>query len=272
MLPDAQPVEVNPTVEKEALEAWQDPNPAPIMEVVEGIHVVRDDLLASGSKARGLDFLIGHSPTNQGIEEWVYGSSPAHGYAQISLPVVCGKYGKKAVIFMADRDKSKLHDCQRRGLEAGGVYHWVPNGMLSVTQKRARDYVAESPKTRRLFPIGGDHPSVIACLAKVARSLPIEPEHVWTVGSSGTLSRALQAAWPKAAVYVVSVGHKMGEHEAGRAQVFRTPWAFNKPCPVDKRPPFPSVPEYDAKCYTPMMNWKNLTNPLGAILFWNVGA
>ncbi len=272
LLPVSHPVEVNPTIEKEALDAWQDPNPAPVLEVIDGIHVVRDDLLLTGSKARGLDYLIGHSPTHRDVEEWVYGSSPAHGYAQISLPHVCAKYGKKAVIFMAKRSMANLHPYQQRGLDLGGDYRWVPDGMLSVTEKRARDYVAESPTTRRLIPIGGDSPLVVACLAKVAKSLPIKPGYVWSVGSSGTLTRALQAAWPNAEFHVVSVGRKMGEHEAGKARIWTTPWVFSKPCPVDLRPPFPSVPEYDAKAWPIIQTWCRPRPVHQPILFWNVGA
>ncbi len=271
MLPDVHPVEVNPTLEKEALESWQDPNPAPVIELIEGIHVVRDDLLTAGSKARGLDYLIGHSPAHRDVEVWVYGSSPAHGYAQISLPVVCQKYGKKAVIFMADRDKSKLHRCQLKGLELGGDYRWVPNGMLSVTQKRASDYVAESPHTRSLLPLGGSHASMVYCLAKVARALPIIPDYVWSICSSGTLSRSLQAAWPSAEVHAVTVGHKPTEDERGRAILHPSRLAFNKECPVAERPPFPSVPEYDAKCWSILKIWRN-DNPNGSVLLWNVGA
>jgi len=77
---------------------WQDPNPAPVIEEYEGISVVRDDLLDYGSKIRFIDYFIGHAEENRNVEEWVFGSCPATGYAQISLPVVCAKYGKKAVL------------------------------------------------------------------------------------------------------------------------------------------------------------------------------
>ena len=133
---------------------WVDPNPDPVITVHEGYHVVRDDLLSVGSKARAGDYLIGHAPEYANIREWVYGSSPATGYAQISLPFICNRYNKKAVIFMAERAMDKLHEYQKRGIDLGAEYHWVPNGMLPVTQKRAKDFVAQSPDTRALLPIG----------------------------------------------------------------------------------------------------------------------
>tara|TARA_R100001463_G_scaffold95230_2_gene149832 strand:- start:98 stop:847 length:750 start_codon:yes stop_codon:yes gene_type:complete len=238
---------------------WTDPFPAPVIEEHEGFLIVRDDLLDGGSKMRFADYLIRSQPE---IEEWVYGSSPATGYAQISLSCLCRKYGKKSVIFMADRAKDKLHEYQLRAIDSGATMKWVPNGMLSVTEKRARDYVQEDPIKRRLLPIGFDHPSVIASVTRVARNMDVSPTEVWTVGSSGTLTRGLQQAWPDASFHCVSVGHK-GDY--GRAKVYKCGIPFNRETKV--KPPFPSAPTYDAKAWEFM---KQHASP-GA-LFWNVGA
>lgn len=252
---------------------WSDPFPTPIIELHNGIHVVRDDLLGAGAKIRGADYLIGHSPEYKHIQEWVYGSSPATGYAQISLPFLCNRYGKKAILFMAARDLNKLHPYQKRGLELGAQYYWIQNGMLAVTQKRARDYVAESPETRALLPIGIEHPTVFAAFMKVALSLPIKPKHVWTVGSSGTLSRSLQLAWPDAEVHFVSSGgHKASTREIGRAIFHPCKYRWNQAVKKDELPPFPSAPEYDAKVWVPMLEYYKTHEKVEPILFWNVGA
>lgn len=256
-----------------AMKNWRDPYPAPRVIVHDGFHVVRDDLLGYGSKVRFVDYLIGHDPAHANINEWVFGSCPATGYAQISLPVVCKAYGKRAVLFMAKRSDSKLHDYQKLGAKLGAIYKWVDMGMLTVTQARARDYVAEDPKTRALLPLGLEHPSVIASIEIVARSLKIEPAHVWSVGSSGTLTRGLQAAFPNAEVHVVSVGHAMSEREIGRAIMHRVAYKFDKPAPVREMPPFDSAPTYDAKGWQPMLDYyKTHAKPNGPVLFWNVGA
>ena len=157
---------------------WVDPLPAPVIEEHEGVYVVRDDLLETGSKSRVCDYLIGHDPRYSHIEEWIYGSSPATGYAQISLPYLCGRYGKKAVIFMAKRDLSKLHDYQKRGLANGGDYRWVNMGMLTVTESHAKKYAAEKPETRMVVPIGLEHETVFGSFIRVARNLPIKPDVV----------------------------------------------------------------------------------------------
>jgi len=238
---------------------WTDSLPPPVVEEHEGILVVRDDLIGGGSKMRFADYLIQSQPE---IEEWVYGSSPATGYAQISLAHLCGRYDKKAVIFMADRAVEKRHNYQLQAIAAGGIMHWVPNGMLSVTEKRARDYVSDSPTSRRLLPIGFDHPTVLASVIRVAQSMDVTPTEVWTVGSSGTLTRGLQLAWPNAEFHCVRVGHS-GEY--GKAKLYKSKYAFNKATKV--LPPFPSAPTYDAKAWEFI---KDHASP-GA-LFWNVGS
>ena len=253
---------------------WQDPYPTPLIEIHHGIHIVRDDVLNAGTKVRGADYLIGHDPRYTHIREWVYGSCPATGYAQISLPTVCARYQKQAVLFMAQRRLDALHPYQQRGIDAGADVRWVPSGMLSVTQARAREYVAESPTTRMLLPMGLDHPTVSGSFIRVARNIPLAPRYVWSVGSSGTLNRALQLAWPDAEVHVVSTGHQMTEHEIGCAQFHRSPYAWKQAVPVQERPPFPSAVEYDAKAWMPMLNWYRTVRPVnsGDVLFWNVGA
>ena len=238
---------------------WKDPNPDPVVEEHKGFLIVRDDLLGGGSKVRFADYLITSNPE---VEEWVYGSSPATGYAQISLSCLCRKYGKKSVIFMADRSVEKRHPYQLQAIDEGAIMHWIPNGMLSVTEKRARDYVSDSPTSRRLLPIGFDHPSVLASVVRVAQSMDVKPREVWTVGSSGTLTRGLQLAWPDAEFHCVRVGHS-GEY--GRAKIYKSSYAFNKATKV--LPPFPSAPTYDAKVWEFM-----LEHASPGALFWNVGA
>ena len=250
---------------------WVDPNPDPVLEEHQSIVVVRDDLLGYGSKIRGIDFMIGHDPIYASVNEWVFGSCPATGYAQISLPYVCNRYGKKAVLFMAKRSMDNLHPYQRKGIETGTIYHWVENGMLPVTQKRAKDYAAASDD-RMVLPIGLEHPTVVASFIRVARNLPIVPDEVWTVGSSGTLNRSLQLAWPDAKIHVVSVGHTMSNREIGRAVYHKSPYKFDKAVKEKEAPPFPSAPTYDAKGWKPMIDFYTKNEKPKTVLFWNVGA
>lgn len=240
---------------------WTDPNPAPVITEHEGFYVVRDDLLGAGSKARSLDFFV----KNFSGKELVFGSCPATGYAQISLPFVANRYNKTVHLFMAKRNPDNYTEYQKRGIAAGAIYHWIPDGMLAVTQARAREYAAEDPNNRALFPLGLEHETVIGSIIKVARSLPITPTEFWTVGSSGTLNRSLQLAWPKAVAHVVSVGHTMKAREIGRAILWKSSIPFDKP--AREMPPFPSAPTYDAKLW----EFVKLHAKPGALI-WNVGA
>ena len=149
---------------------------------------------------------------------------------------------------MAKRNPENYHEYQKRGMELGAIYKWVNMGMLTVTQSRARKYVEENPKERELFPLGLEHPTVIGSIIKVARQslMDVEFSELWSVGSSGTLNRGLQLAFPDKDVNVVSVGHKMTEREIGRAKYYRSEYKFDQPVTDDDMPPFPSVPTYDA--------------------------
>ena len=84
--------------------------------------------------------------------------------------------------------------------------------------------------------------------------------------STGVLTRALQIAWPNAKFHAVAVARNMKSGEVGRADIISAPEAFTKAIPIDDRPPFPSVPTYDAKA------WRYIPkNTDRDILFWNVG-
>lgn len=255
----------------ETIGDWKDPWPDPVIEIHDGFHVVRDDLLGAGTKIRGLDYLVGHDPAHENIVEWVFGCCPYQGYAQISLPVVCARYDKEAHLFMAARKLDNLHLYQKRGKELGTVYHWVPNGMLNVTKARAREYAEESPNTRKVLPLGLEHPTVIGSFIRVARSLDCNPDHVWSVGSSGTLNRSLQLAWPDAEVHCVQVGHKMKPHEIGRAIHHVSSYKFNQIPKLEELPPYPSALEYDAKLWQVMLDYYQEHEKPETVLVWNVG-
>jgi len=248
---------------------WTDPNsPIQIIEH-QGFLVVRDDLLGVGSKVRFVDRMIRDMPQN----EIVFGSCPATGYAQISLPVVARRYGKTAHLFMAKRDMDKLHHYQHRGIELGAIYHWVKMGMLNVTKSHAKKYAEEDPANRFLLPLGLEHPSVLESIVQVCHEqIPLVPDHIWSVGSSGTLNRGLQQAYPDAEVHVVQVGHAMTPREIGRAIHHVSPYKFNRPVKPCDAPPFPSAPTYDAKGWNVMTQWYQTHPKPQVVLFWNVAS
>lgn len=243
---------------------WDDPNPAPVLETYGNITVVRDDLLGDGAKVRFIDYMLKSAGAD--VEEWVYGSSPRWGFGQISLSSIAKKYGKKCTLFLAE--SAEWHNNTKRAIANGATAYKVPMGFMTVCEARARAYVAKTPGSR-MVPFGLADDTVYGSIIKVARSLPITPEEVWTVAGSGTLNRGLQLAWPKVPCNMVSVGHVLTTEEIGRATVHRHYLKFAQQCKKPQLPPFPSVGEYDAKAWEYIQKY---ANPKKKILFWNVGA
>ncbi len=243
--------------------------PKVVIEKHEDIYVVREDLLEGGSKRRFIDRYV-REEIEKGAEEFVFGGAPATGYAPMSLTLQAKHYGADATFFMAKRSLDNLHEYQKKALEYGANIQWVNMGMLNVTLSRAKKYYEEDTFKRRNFPLGLEDERVIEDIETLAREIKEEWKdkfsEIWTVGSSGTLSRGLQKAFPELEVHVISVGHKMSEREIGRAKFYKSPYKFDKPIKPIEAPPFPSAPTYDAKAW-PFL--KEFAKPNA--LFWNVG-
>ncbi len=242
---------------------WVDPNPAPVIEKHNEFIIVRDDLLGYGSKIRFIDYLIKNDDGN----EWVFGGANKVGWGPIALTQVCNRYGKKATFFMAKRETPT--EQQQKVLDLGGNIIWVNMGMLTVTLSRAKKYYEEDKLNRRILPLGLEHPTVLGSIIKVARSIDFSsvgyPTEIWSVGSSGTLSRGLQMAFPDLEVNAVQTGHKMSEYELGRAKLYVSKYKFDTPCKDSELPPYPSEKYYDAKLWSVVKE-----NAKPGALVWNV--
>ena len=223
--------------------------PAPVVDRVGSLLVVRDDLIPGGTKRRVVDRLIA------GSAEVVY-ASPAYGYAQVALAHAGRATGTRVTIFTAAR--REWHPRTREAVAAGARVVGVPFGYLSNVQAKAKAYAAQTGAL--LLPFGFDTPAFVAALADVARSLPVSLAEVWCVAGSGTMARALQAAWPAARCYAVQVGKPPN---AGRATVVKAPEPFERD--AAEPPPFPSTSNFDAKA------WRFVSRQASpGALFWNV--
>ena len=223
----------------------------PVLQEIGSLIVLRDDLYPGGTKARALGEFL------KGAEEFVY-ASPAYGYAQVALAYCCREVGAQATIFTAKR--SRLHPRTQEALLAGAKVVQIPYGYLTHVQAQASAYAQASGAV--YLPFGFDTPPFVAALARLASSLPIVPAEVWTVAGSGTLSRALQIAWPQARFFAIQIGHAP---TVGKAKLLLAPERFEENARV--LPPFPSCLNYDAKAWQFL---RTLASP-GA-LFWNVAA
>lgn len=231
--------------------------PPPKVFEYNGVFVVRDDLLPGGTKRR-----IGHVLMNS-KPEYVYAST-VFGYAQIALAYICRDAGKKLTLFVAQR--KELHHRTSMAKSIGANIVQIPMGYLSNTRSQARRYFREAPRERHLVPYGLDTPEVVSAMADVARKVPDQnglptPKEVWVVAGSGTISRALQLAWPDARVHAVGVG--ASAPDVGNAVIHHSPDPFSKDAAF--QPPFPTVPNYDAKAWVFVKRYSSK----GA-WFWNV--
>ena len=229
------------------------------------IRVVRDDLIIGGTKMRAIKHLFEAQPYT---EEWVY-ASPSKGYAQIALAITAMQMHKTVTLFVPKA--SKLSKYTRLAMAYGANVHQVPMGFLKNCQKKAEDYAVFEQafghaSGRALVPFGANHPAIVDAIARAARMIKPAPKEVWTVLSSGTLSRGLQKAWPNARVIGVQMGHKPTLEELGRAELlYKAPEPFARDAKL--MPPFPSCPNYDAKAWQFIVE-----HATDGALFWNVGA
>lgn len=218
--------------------------------VYDAIRVVRDDMVPGGTKARVVHLLFDHH------QEYVY-AGPCQGYAQVALAYACREYGKTAVLFCAKR--KVLHPRTVEAMEAGALVWQVPAGHLSVVQARAKSYCKASGAC--MLPFGLHDPRMSAGLVEVAKMVEPTPTEVWTVAGSGTLSLALQQAWPEAAFHAVLVGQK--HDRVGRARLWTAPEKYEQD--AKEPPPFPSCGNYDGKA------WRFIRQHASpGALFWNV--
>jgi hypothetical protein len=231
------------------------------VEVHEGVHVVRDDLLPGGTKRRGLTAYVAACLQHT---EFVY-ASPREGYAQLALAYACRDLGKRATIFVPQAGTK--HELTAAAESLGAQVFEVPFGMKTVLERRARDYATET--RAHIVPFGCDHPVMIEAITRAAAAIEVRPREVVSVLSSGVLSRGLQAAFPSATVFGVCVGHNPSAEEFGRARRIEKRYEFQQECPEEERPPFPSSLCYDSKGW--LHARERAGKVRGVVLFWNVG-
>lgn len=231
-----------------------------------GIFVVREDLLAGGTKLR---YCL---PLFERYDHVVYASS-AQGGAQLALAYAARALGKQATIVVAKR--KQRHPRTAEAAQVGAEIVEVSPGYLSVTQKRAKDIA--SATGAHLLEFGAESEEALALIhlagVSVAQQLGGITD-VWSACGSGVLSRGLQRAFPDAEFHGLAVGHALDDSQRGRAEVIGARLRFEQ---EEKRPtPFPSCPNYDAKAWHACVEWirkyydQHPTPPTKRVLFWNV--
>ena len=242
---------------------WKDPYPDPVVAVHDGIHVVRDDMLAAGTKQRGGALFMERMESDT-----VVYVQPRVGLAGVSILEAAKLYGKKVVLFMPASKRISLH--QACTIERGAVPMFKRIAAMPVLNAAAKKWAEENGAA--FVPLGLKHPLVTAAIMKAAMKIPA-PDVAYVATSTGVLTRSLQLAWKKTEFVSVCVARNMKAGELGRATPITYPLEFAKPAPLSMQPPFPTVPTYDAKVWQYAVEGHHEVGgeESADVLMWNVG-
>lgn len=249
----------SPTLAARSNEEWW--QASPVIEDHGGVLVVREDLVAGGSKIRFLPHIVGDA------SEIVFGG-PFCGGAPYALSVWGARKGVAITLFSAKR--KDLHWRQKAAFRLGATLYQVPAGRMSVVQHRARTYAAD--KGALFLPLGFDLKHATEPFEAVMRRVRAEVgqmDEVWCATGSGMLARCLGRAFPDAAVKGVVVGLRSRNSAQAfppNVELIDCPYDFAEPC--RSRAPFPCCLNYDAKAWEQLQARRSAAP--GRTLFWSV--
>ena len=223
---------------------------------LEGFNVIDDGEFQYGTKAKMGDFMI-----SQVKEDTLVYVAPRTGYAPYSLSYLAKKYNKKLVLFMPASKEASEH--QLRVIEDGATPIFLRTAAMPTLNAWAKQF---SQKTgAKYLPFGLKHEQVVAGGVRIFyeafKDLNI-PE-MWTVFSTGVLSRTLQIALPNTAFNAVAVARNVQPGELGRARFYTYDKAFTRESKAHV--PFDCIKTYDAKGWEYMKKYGKEGD-----WFWNV--
>lgn len=227
-----------------------------VLEEHNGVTVLRDDVLAGGTKSILMPYLV------KDKAEYVY-ASPVYGGFQIALSAYCKSVGKQATIFCAKR--KEMHPNTQKCIEYGAKIIEVPYGYLSVVEKRARDYCEMGGAEKLVFGAKDDFCiNLIADrMRQIIKQLGREPKEIFCAVGSGTLVEGILRGTETAKVIGVQVGAEY-TNENPRLRLLKYHKDFNSAS--QQKSDFPSMPNYDLKAWEYCLIYKKSDD----VLFWNV--
>jgi len=225
---------------------------------IEGFKVVDDGEFLYGSKAKMADFFI-----SQVKEDAMVYVAPRTGYAPFSLCYLAKKYNKKLYLIMPASKEASEH--QRTAIEYGGIPIFLRIPAMPTANIWAKQF-AEKIGAKYL-PFGLKHEMVVAGGVRIFYDnfKDMDIQTMWSVMSTGVLSRTLQIALPNTKFHAVAVARNIQDGELGRAKFYTHSKPFLKEAKII--PPFDCIRTYDAKGWEIL---KENGNP--GDWFWNVAA
>lgn len=192
---------------------------------VDGFNVIDEsESCEVGYKARSGEFFI-QDLVRQGVKKIVY-VQPRRGFAGISLSWLCKKYGLDLILVMPSSKEVSNH--QALCIELGAKPLFARIAAMPNANSLAKKY---AEKVGAYYvPLGLNHPYVIAggirCMYDYFKDKE-KPKTMWSVISTGVLSRTMQIALPDTEFNAVAVARNIQQGELGRAKFYSYHKPFN---------------------------------------------
>lgn len=196
-----------------------------VVKNVDGFNVIDESVACSvGYKARASEFFIQHLVDNN-VKEIVY-VQPRRGYAGISLSWLCKKYNLNLTLVMPA--SKEVSDHQALCIELGAKPLFARVAAMPNANSLAKKY---AEKTGAYYvPLGLNHPYVVAGGVREIYDFfkdKEKPKTMWSVISTGVLSRTMQIALPETNFKAVAVARNIQQGELGRADFYSYHKPFN---------------------------------------------
>lgn len=223
---------------------------------IEGFKVVDDGEFEYGTKAKMADFYV-----SQIKKDAIVYCAPRTGMAPLSLSYLCKKYNKKLYLFMPASKEASEH--QLLAIERGATPIFLKTPAMPTINGWAKEFAKNI--NAEYAPFGLKTEQVVAGGVKIFHEAfkNANIETMWTVFSTGVLSRTLQIALPNTKFNAVAVARNVQPGELGRAKFYAYHKEFLKDCDIDT--PFDCIKTYDAKGWDYMKRYGHSGD-----WFWNV--
>lgn len=195
-----------------------------------GLNVLRDDLVAGGTKRRGLYLLL----RGMNADTVFYaGTTMGHGALALAL---AGRDARKNINILLSAKNNDPYVAKLQ--DAGATVHACNPLPIETLHQQAIEMAEGAP----VFPPGFATPEFAGSLSGALSSLDISPyPEIWVASVTGTLARALKKTFPKIMVRTVSVVKN------GAPCDFTAPEKYHQP--AKSAPPYPACVYTDAKVW-----------------------
>jgi hypothetical protein len=233
---------------KNFISSFQDFN----VKNIDGFNIIDESISCEvGYKARSGEFFVQHL-VSQGVKEIVY-VQPRVGFAGISLSWLCKKYNLDLTLVMPS--SKEVSDHQALCIELGAKPLFARIAAMPNANSLAKKYAKAT--NSYYVPLGLNHPLVVAggvrCIYDYFKDKD-KPKTMWSVISTGVLTRTLQIALPNTKFKAVAVARNIQQGELGIAEFFSYHKPFNSKS--DSIPDkFNSEDSYDAKGWDYMVKY-----------------